>query len=734
MKTVKETINGYDFETGFTQDQKAEIEEGYLTGLDISVYARPEFLAIQMREIRLGLEEQLPAERYADSRYDWFQMKEIRKGLEKKIDVGKYAGFSIPFDVMSEIRRGLEEGIDLSQRKEMPAGILREIRKSARSKVDIMPYIEQGYEQEQLKQIRISLEKGVDIDPYLSTAYRGASIRQICAGLQEKIDVSVYARSDMNWQQMREIRLGLERRLDVSTYLNVYYSWQQMREIRLGLEEDLPVEAYSSLMYTAKEMNKKRLQLLDDRKQQDGMGVLHITSDVQTEKHSDFSIHISSDAMEATVFLTDTQKSVECDEILRALKKNGVTHGIDYFAVSRLGEGKAESDVVIVARGKQPGKGKDGWYEFFFERDMKEEPKLLEDGSVDYQNVKWFEMVQSEQRVAVYHPAAEGESGWRITGEVIASHKGKEQKLLSGKGFLLLQDKVTYIAEMAGKIEYQEGRLEISNVLVLDNVLANGGSIDFNGSVYIKGSVGGGTVIKAEQDILVEGFTQSAVLEAGRNIILKKGCNAGGNGYIKAGRDVLGNFFENTKVMAGRCIRTNYCLSSELYAGNTIEIDGKNGMLAGGYSYAAMNVNASYIGNAAGTITRIKLGNYTSYISEMKQLADRMAVVNRELHLLKNACFDFQIKYTLEQRNNDTHYQKIIDAIYTKELEAGKLYKKSIKLENEKKKSSKAKAVIREAVFPGTIVDIDGLIWNAGFLRNISIKNANGRISVCSNI
>lgn len=734
MNNVIETINGYDFETVFTPDQQREIREGIGEGLDVSVYARPEFLAIQMREIRLGLEAWLPVEKYADSRYDWFQMSEIRKGLEKKIDVGKYVDPSIPFDVMRQIRRGLEDGVDLSQGKGMPAGILQEIRKSVKAKVDILPYIKQGYEEEQLKQIRISLEKGVNIEPYLSLEYRGASIREICLGLEEKIDVSLYAKTDMNWQQMREIRLGLERRLDVSAYYNKFYSWQQMREIRLGLEEELPVDVYSSLMYTAKEMNQKRLDLLDSRKLPDSAGTLDTDADAEKEKYSDFSLIISADAMEAVVLLENRERGIEADEILCALRQKGVTHGIDYFAVSQLGEGKAEGDVIVVARGKQPEKGKDGWYEFFFETDIKKKPKLLEDGSVDYQNIKWFEIVQTGQRVAVYHPAEGGANGWRITGEAISSHRGKEQKPLTGKGFILLPDRITYIAETDGKIEYNDGKLEISNVLILDDVMPTTGNIDFNGSVYIRGTIGMGTVVKAEKDILVEGFIESAVLEAGRDIILKRGNNAGGNGYLKAGRDVFGSFFENTTVAAGKDIKANYCLNSELHAGNTIEINGKNGMLAGGYACAAMNISAFYVGNDAGTVTKIKLGSYDSFIAEMSQLAERMEIVDNELLLLKNACYDFQRKYSVEQRNSNPVYLKLIDAIYTKEMESGKLHKRRLELESDKKKSDRAKAVVKGTVFPGTIMDINGAIWNAGFVRNVSVKNTAGRISVYSNI
>lgn len=725
-------IGGYDFENVFTQDQQREIKQGILEKLEVSVYARPEFLAIQMREIRLGLEEGLSVESYADSRYDWFQMNEIRKGLRKKLNVGKYADPLIPFEVMREIRRGLQDGIDLSKGKGMSAGILREIRKAAKSKVDITPYIKQGYEEEQLKQIRISLEKGVDIAPYLSVCYRGASIQQIRFGLEEKIDVSLYARNDMNWQQMREIRLGLERRLDVKVYLNTFYSWRQMREIRLGLEQDLPVETYSSLMYTAKEMNKKRLNLLEKQKL-GNMESICMASAGHTEEYSDFSLLISEDAMEAVIVLRDRKKRIACDEIMDVLRKNGVTHGIDSFAVSKMGEGKSENEVVVVARGKQPEEGSDGWYEFFFEYNMKKKPKLLEDGSVDYQNIKWFEIVQKGQMIALYHPAQRREGGWRITGEMIPSPKGKEQKPLTGKGFILLPDRVTYIAEINGKIEYHEGKLEISNVLVLDDVKSTTGNIDFNGSVYIKGTVSTGVVVKADKDILVEGFIESAILEAGRDIILKKGNNAGGRGCVMAGRDVFGSFFENIKVTAGEDIKANYCLNSELYAGNTIEISGKNGILAGGCAYASMSIGTFHMGNDAGILTKIKVGNYDSLSSEMTQLVNRMEVVDNELLLLKNACYDFQQKYSVEQLNSNLIYQKLIDAIYTKEIEAGKLYKKHVKLENRKKKSDRAKVVVKGTVFPGTIMDINGTIWNAGLVRNVSVKKINGRISVCSN-
>lgn len=710
---------------GFTADQQFEIQEGIRSGLDVSVYAKPEFMSIQMREIRLGLLDGLPVGRYASNAYDWFQMEEIREGLRSGIDVEKYADFSVPFDVMRQIRRGLEEGIDISAAKKLPAGILKELRYAAKSKVDIIKYIKQGYDEEQIKQIRIALEKGLDIDPYLSLSHRGVSICQIRLGLEDKIDVTAYAKTEMNWRQMREIRIGMEKRLDVTLYMNPFYSWQQMREIRLGLEANLPVEAYSSLMYTANEMSKRRLAMVGR-----SGNARHERS---AEKYDGFSLRISPDAMEVTAVVESGENKIDKDKLIDALKQNGVTNGIDYSAIVNIAEGRVPGNAVVVARGTRPENGKDGWYEYFFETELKSKPKLMEDGSVDYQSMKWFEMVQRGQRVALYHRAETGKPGCNVAGEVILPQKGKELKLLAGKGFILLPDQETYVADMDGKIELKDNRLEITNVLILDNVNIATGNIDFSGSVYIKGTVGDGVTVRAGEDILVEGFIESAVLEAGGDIILKKGNNPGGRGNIKAGNDVFGKFFENAYVSAKGNIRANYCMNSELYAYGKIKIFGRNGMLAGGNIYAAHGIEAYNIGNKMGIVTKLKLGRGENIAERATELTDREKTVNRELLLLKNAYFEFQKKYPAEKRNNNPVYLKLEDAIYTKELEMGEIYEDKEKLEAEKNKFDKAKAVIRGTVFEGTQIDISGVLWNAKEIKNVTIKKWDNRIYIYGN-
>lgn len=61
----------------------AEIRRGLVENLDVSIYAKPEYDAYQMKEIHHGLVENLDVAIYAKPEYGWEQMKEIRLGLMK---------------------------------------------------------------------------------------------------------------------------------------------------------------------------------------------------------------------------------------------------------------------------------------------------------------------------------------------------------------------------------------------------------------------------------------------------------------------------------------------------------------------------------------------------------------------------------------------------------------------------------------------------------------------------
>ena len=68
----------------FDKKQRRIIEEGLEKQLDVSIYAKPEFTWMQMKEISWGLEDNLDVSIYAKTEYSWEQMEQMRLELSEK--------------------------------------------------------------------------------------------------------------------------------------------------------------------------------------------------------------------------------------------------------------------------------------------------------------------------------------------------------------------------------------------------------------------------------------------------------------------------------------------------------------------------------------------------------------------------------------------------------------------------------------------------------------------------
>lgn len=714
-------------EEGFLKDQIDEIEIGIQKGLKVSYYAKKEFLAIQMHQIRLGLEEKLAVAKYAKPEYDWFQMEEIREGLKSGLDISKYADPKMSYEIMREIRKGLARGIDLPYRSGWSAGVLRELRKALLAKVNIVKYIREGYKEEQLKEIRKAIEGGIDVDSYVSVNYNGACIQEIVKGLESKLDVSIYLKEGYNWQQMREIRLGLMNRVNTDYYSNVLYNWQQMREIRLGLEEGLAVDSYATLMYTEKEMIKKHNELSEAYAETPSKENEYVEQILDSKEKLDFAINISKDEMEAILSFNTNNKQIDRENLFLHLFKAGIIYGIDDDAVNIIVKGICREDYIVIARGTKPENGVDGSYEFFFRTELSKKPVILEDGSVDYKNIDWLENVKKNQKIAYYHAAQEGKEGRTVTGKAIPSRKGKELRMLAGKGFELLSDRKTYVAAKTGKIEYVDDKIMITDLLELEDVTISTGNIQFDGSVHVRGNVGKGVSITATKDIIVEGFVEAADLSAEGDIILKKGCNASGQGKITSGNDLMARFLEGARIHTKGSVKINYCMNCEIYAENTIEV---TGMMAGGTSYAGGGISVQDIGNYTGIKTRVKVGQNDDFIKREASLNGKIYEVEEELELLKRASEDFQEKYPVEIRNTHPVYLKLEDAIYTKSQEMEKLMESKASMNKYKERFENAGIVVHGTIYEGCFVDISGATWKAKNVSRVTLQKEGARVSI----
>lgn len=324
-------------------------------------------------------------------------------------------------------------------------------------------------------------------------------------------------------------------------------------------------------------------------------------------------------------------------EVIAFLRKNGVTHGIQYSEVESMIDNKVYYKEVVVARAKEPIDGVDGQYEFFFDMGQIKSPAIRSDGTVDYQSMNIIHSVQVDEVLAVYHPAVAGTHGYDIKGREKRAKVAKELPEIKGSGFASNENRdktVTYKATLEGRVEYDNYKLFIRDVYEqrgdLDLLT---GRIDFLGDVIIHGSVRAGTVIKASKSITIEGNVEAAVIIAGGDIVLKKGMQGGKRAKLSAGGDIYAYFLEYTEVNAKGSVEANIILNCRVNAGKSITVKGKRGYIVGGTYNAASIIYSTNIGNKAEvkTITSVGISEdkvmrnhllTTKYESVKKSLAD----------------------------------------------------------------------------------------------------------------
>jgi len=96
----------------FNELQIEEINLGKSHNVDVSVYAKLEFTALQMKDIRESLEQGKAVTEKLE--FNEKQQTEIRRGLDHNVDVNLYNNPKFNEEQMREIRLGLEAGLDVS--------------------------------------------------------------------------------------------------------------------------------------------------------------------------------------------------------------------------------------------------------------------------------------------------------------------------------------------------------------------------------------------------------------------------------------------------------------------------------------------------------------------------------------------------------------------------------------------------------------------------------------------
>ena len=714
---------------GFDTTQLAQIRQGLNEGIDVSPFAKKIYFADQMREIRRGLSKSdpVPIIFYQDPAFVALQMREIRKGLQAGIDISNYAHVSMPYLKMRAIRESAEDGLVFEQKDidNYNAGILNQMHKAYVDKVDISKYLARRFDDEQLEQVRIALKEGLPIDDYITPDMRGDSIREIRLGLENGVDVKQYANVDYGWQQMYEMRTGLEHQVDIKPYCKPLYNADQMREIRLGLEESLDITRYSSLMYTAKDMRRIRQKMIAGTFDRADQGAF----DADTAKIAPGTIseedafvndmlehrdtYLSFEEGNMMCFLTlpqrrDGKKYTE-NIIYKFLKRAKVVYGLDREAIKKIAEEGKPVVRSLIATGMEVVHGRNGYYEYFFDTSQEMEPEVLRDGTADLDKMKCLQQVKVGDKIAEYHRATKGTNGYDVFGNFIKAVPGKEIPILKGTGFMIMSDRVSYVATYTGAIRMVDGKVEITKLMVVQEVRITDKKIKYDGTVFVVGDVFSGSIIEATGDVIIGGHLESSEVTSGGEVIVKGGVTCPIRGGINAKGDVCAKYFEGATIV-GDNISANYFINCKVEARGYVKTYGRVGMIYGGSINSIYGIEAASVGNKSGARTIINLGVNSSILSKYnnarKSLVreeEQLATLNTEKERLKEV--------GAGNRELMQWKVKINAAVASKEIRIKELNAEIAGLDEEINKSNGACAVITEMAYANTIFDISGVIY-----------------------
>lgn len=309
-------------------------------------------------------------------------------------------------------------------------------------------------------------------------------------------------------------------------------------------------------------------------------------------------VKVDEDEMAAWLYLVPPEEGMtyEKQELIDYLAEHGVVEGLHQSNLSGIIKKKVYNREILVAKGREVQEGADGYFEYLFTPEEYGVPKVRDDGSVDYTNVNALQNVKAGEKVAIYHHAVQSIDGCTVLGNSIQGKLYRDLPPMRGKG--IRREEEVYYAQMDGKIELKDGRVDIQNVHEIsgdvDMII---GKVEFFGDIIIYGNVEEGVTIRAGRNIEIHGTTSMANLYAGGDIVLSRGIQGGNRSKVSARGNVFADFIEHTTVEAGGLVQANIIMNSNVSAKDKVVATGKKGAIIGGYIHAVKGIEAVNAGN-----------------------------------------------------------------------------------------------------------------------------------------
>lgn len=404
-------------------------------------------------------------------------------------------------------------------------------------------------------------------------------------------------------------------------------------------------------------------------------------------------------------------KTITQERVDESLVNMGIEDTIDSKVVQdALEKAKATKtpQIAVVARGKAPIKGKDGYFE---PSEAIKPPDIDETDvnvKVDYREQSIFLTVNEGAYLGKVYPSQQGQDGFDVFGKIISAKQGKEAPLKPGKN-VEISPEGEITALISGMVVFEGSRISVLNFMTINgDVDYSTGNIHIeSGSVEITGSIKESFAVDSPEHILIRENVEEAEVDAGGNVEVNYGVVMKGSGKITAGGNFRCKFAENATIES----KDNVVFSSNLNnckvnCKGSIIANGK-GIIMGGVLHAGKTIEVGQIGSDYGIKTEIFVGPKPK---NLKKLADEKAKLLKHHGEIK----DILLKQSMESKSKGLsadgkrRTRELMDTYNTIQGRIQKMDKlirdKGISPEDAKSHYVK----VKDVVYPGTTINIAG--------------------------
>lgn len=325
------------------------------------------------------------------------------------------------------------------------------------------------------------------------------------------------------------------------------------------------------------------------------------------------------------------------DNVLLLLKEANVIYGLKKDIIEKVCA--QDGDVVqqLIAEGNPHRNGENAILEYFVDFESKAEPKVKEDGSVDFKEIGVIKTVKKGSILVRKTPATLALPGHTVTDKEIKGKNGKDVKIKRGENTVLIEDDTILTAETEGIAKMLNERVTIVKVIEVRVVGPETGNIYFGGDVHVKEHILDGYTVNCDGDLVVGGVVEGATLKVKGNMIVAKGILGHNHAEIVIDGNLLVKFIENANVYVKGEIETGEIINSSILCDSKIMVKGNKGLIIGGEITSKYIIEANRIGSKLGVLTSINLGVDASAIVELKHLKEtvqELKIVEEKLGMM----------------------------------------------------------------------------------------------------